>query len=108
MTYAEKLRHPMWQRKRLEILERDRFKCSCCEKNDETLHVHHKIYESGKEPWEYPDENFETLCKDCHDFEEDFKSCYREKVKEFLYNGNSYFNLYWMLDEYVKKLKYNG
>jgi len=29
-TYAEKLKHPLWQRKRLEILNRDGFKCAQC------------------------------------------------------------------------------
>lgn len=34
--------------------------------NGETLHVHHKKYIFGREPWEYDDDNFLTLCENCH------------------------------------------
>lgn len=30
------------------------------------LEVHHLTYAAGCEPWEYPLENFQTLCRDCH------------------------------------------
>jgi len=66
MTYSEKLTDPRWQRKRLEILSRDGFKCLECGDTKKTLHVHHKTYQSGLDPWSYPDDNFRTLCKDCH------------------------------------------
>ena len=65
-TYAEKLRDPRWQRKRLEILERDGWACRECEAKDKTLHVHHGFYAKGYEPWEYPNESLHTLCEDCH------------------------------------------
>lgn len=64
--YSEKLKDPRWQRKRLEILQRDDFRCRSCERNDKTLHVHHSYYENGKSPWEYPDDALLTLCVDCH------------------------------------------
>lgn len=66
MTYSEKLKDPRWQKKRLEILERDGWACCHCQEKNETLHVHHHWYEKGKAPWDYPDTAFETLCKDCH------------------------------------------
>lgn len=66
MTYAEKLKSPRWQKKRLEVFERDGFKCRLCSDSETTLHVHHKQYITGREPWEYEDSNFETLCSDCH------------------------------------------
>lgn len=66
-TYADKLKDPRWQRLRLEILERDGFKCRWCYSEDKTLHVHHKYYISGREPWQYPPEAYLTLCLDCHD-----------------------------------------
>ena len=65
-NYWEKLRDPRWQRKRLEIMDRDSFTCVSCGDNDNTLNVHHKTYKKGSEPWEYNDENFITLCEDCH------------------------------------------
>jgi hypothetical protein len=67
MTYQEQLKHPKWQKKRLEILERDKFKCSICGDTDVTLHVHHKVsYDNNKKPWEYSDNDYETLCEHCH------------------------------------------
>ena len=43
-TYQEKLKHPKWQKKRLEILQRDEFKCVHCLDGESTLHVHHNMY----------------------------------------------------------------
>lgn len=66
MTYAEKLKNPKWQAKRLRIFERDGFACRFCGDKESTLHVHHGYYETGKEPWEYSDETLHTLCAECH------------------------------------------
>jgi 5-methylcytosine-specific restriction endonuclease McrA len=41
-TYSEKLTHPKWQRKRLEILNRDGFKCVLCGNEEMQLQIHHK------------------------------------------------------------------
>lgn len=65
-SYSEKLQDPRWQRKRLEIMHRDDFRCIRCGSGRKTLHVHHKKYLKGKEPWEYTESNFQTLCVDCH------------------------------------------
>ncbi len=66
MDYKEQYKHPKWQKKRLEILERDDFTCQrCLNKNDE-LHVHHHYYERNKNVWEYPNQCLVSLCKDCH------------------------------------------
>lgn len=64
MTYQEKLKDPRWQKKRLEILERDEWACRSCGDKDNTLHVHHKKYHGN--PWESPDNELITYCKDCH------------------------------------------
>jgi hypothetical protein len=66
MTYQEQLKHPKWQKKRLEILNRDNWMCQKCKEEDLTLHIHHKNYEKDKKAWEYPDSNFITLCESCH------------------------------------------
>lgn len=66
-AYSERLKHPMWQRKRLEILERDNFMCTQCDADDEQLHVHHLFYVKGREPWDYPSLSLTTLCHECHD-----------------------------------------
>lgn len=66
MTYAEKLLDPRWQKKRLKILERDNWTCRKCGDVNSSLHVHHLKYKYGKSPWEYPQKDLITLCKDCH------------------------------------------
>ncbi len=65
MTYAEKLRDPRWQKKRLQILERDKWRCKACHSADKNLQVHH-LYYARLDPWEYPDHVYQTLCDDCH------------------------------------------
>lgn len=65
-TYAEKLKDPRWQRKRLEVMQRDEFACTECFDAESTLNVHHHYYEKGKNPWDYPDDALTTLCETCH------------------------------------------
>lgn len=65
-TYGEKLQDPKWQRKRLEIMRRDDFTCQLCGDKETTLNVHHHEYWPNTEPWNYPDDNFQTLCRWCH------------------------------------------
>lgn len=66
MTYAEKLKDPRWQKKRLEILEAAAFACEDCGNKDKELQVHHAIYVKGREPWEYNQNSLMCLCVDCH------------------------------------------
>lgn len=64
MNYLEKLKSPKWQKKRLEVLQRDNFKCCLCGDEETELHVHHLKY--TKEPYDAPLSDLETLCKNCH------------------------------------------
>jgi hypothetical protein len=66
MTYKEQLDRPEWQKKRLEILDRDNWTCQHCDSTTEQLHVHHRYYVSGRMAWEYPGIALQTLCKHCH------------------------------------------
>lgn len=66
MTYAEKLRHPSWQKKRLQILERDNWACTICGSKVRNLQVHHLVY-AKRDPWDYPDCVYQTLCDLCHE-----------------------------------------
>lgn len=66
-TYSEKLKDPRWQRKRLEILQRDNFCCQSCNDAEKTLHVHHVFYQKGRDPWDYSNCDLITLCDDCHE-----------------------------------------
>ena len=84
MDYSEKLRDPRWQKKRLEILERDEWTCQNCFDSESTLVVHHKKYIKGKEPWDYPNELLITLCENCHEFERDNRQEYESLLLENL------------------------
>lgn len=68
MKYSDKFLDPRWQKRRLDILNRDAFTCIACGNTKETLHVHHKYYIQHRDPWDYPDFALITLCKDCHTF----------------------------------------
>lgn len=72
MTYSEQLRHPNWQRKRLEMLQAANFECSNCGDKETTLHVHHKQYLKGHMAWEYNEHQLEVLCEQCHELAHDF------------------------------------
>lgn len=65
-SYVEALKSPKWQRKRLEVMQRDNFTCVRCQDTETTLNVHHKEYHRNKKPWEYEAEFLETLCETCH------------------------------------------
>lgn len=62
-----------------------------------TLHVHHKYYEPGKKPWEYPDEALITLCESCHSDEEGFKEATQDEIKAMLSAGFSYYEIWTLL-----------
>lgn len=66
-TYWEQLKDPRWQRRRLEIMQRDEFVCRICYDAESTLNVHHKHYFKGRAPWEYEDHELVTLCEHCHE-----------------------------------------
>ena len=94
-TYAEKLKHPLWQRKRLEILNRDGFKCRCCGNGEKTLHVHHLKYSRGRAPWDCPDASLVTLCEVCHEVEhEDLQASRDALMDSFLDRGATSTDLY--------------
>src|SRR5690606_1381500 len=65
-TYKEKLLDVRWQKRRLEIFEKDHWQCRACHKKGGTFHVHHLWYE-GSNPWDAPDNALITLCSDCHE-----------------------------------------
>jgi len=70
-TYSELLRDPRWQKKRLEVLESTGWACEFCGAEGSTLHVHHKHYVQGRNPWEYDDTQLAVLCEDCHSVRHD-------------------------------------
>ena len=65
-AYTEKFKSPKWQKKRLEALEYYSFLCCSCEEKEKELHVHHRHYIKGRQPWEYEIDDLVVLCSDCH------------------------------------------
>lgn len=65
-TYAEKLLDPRWQRRRLEMFNSSDWTCSHCGEHENTLHLHHKAYIRGRDPWDYDDDQLTVLCDGCH------------------------------------------
>jgi len=43
-SYYLKYRDSKWQKKRLEIMKRDKFTCRICGDTESTLSVHHLFY----------------------------------------------------------------
>jgi hypothetical protein len=89
MTYFEKLKDPRWQKKRLEILNRDDFACCFCGNSENTLNVHHLVYEKQRDPWDYEDSLLITLCEDCHKSEHDYR-VENEKMLLNILKSNAY------------------
>lgn len=73
-TYSEKLKDPRWQKKRLEVFERDGWRCRKCGSDTNTLAVHHIKYHQGMEPWDYPSDELLTLCETCHNEEYEWRA----------------------------------
>lgn len=67
MEFKDQYKHPSWQKKRLEALERAGFACERCYDEESTLHVHHKRYVKGRMIWEYPVKELAVLCESCHE-----------------------------------------
>jgi len=82
MSYAELLRDPRWQRLRLYVMERDGWACVYCKASHRNLQVHHKHYEKGLAPWEYPASVLVTACEDCHGRITDLKKRADEVIGE--------------------------
>ena len=72
--WSKMLKHPEWQKMRLDVMERANFKCEkygCDYPLDETnpLNVHHKYYDEENkwlEPWKYPRGSLQCLCEKHH------------------------------------------
>jgi hypothetical protein len=82
--YYEKLKNPKWQKKRLEILERDNWTCQNCSGTSKELNVHHKIYYPNYEPWDYPNDLLITYCKDCHELDKNWRNYFEDALINLL------------------------
>lgn len=89
-SYQDKLKSPKWQKKRLEIMKRDKFKCKVCGRDNEMLHVHHSYYDRNLNPWEYSNDSLITLCEKCHNVWH-YIDNYKPKCWEYFYAVSNYF-----------------
>jgi ribosomal protein S27AE len=88
LTYSEQLKHPKWQKVRLEKLESANFECENCGANEITLHVHHKQYFKGRMAWEYTHDELSVLCEVCHELEHHQE----EIIKRIIASSSSHFS----------------
>ena len=93
--YADMLKSPKWQKKRLEIMQRDGFVCQHCGDDETTLHIHHLRYDFSIKPWEYNNDDLVTLCEHCHNRVTENKNKLPkretiEKLKKFVDSERTY------------------
>ncbi len=84
VKYSEKLKDPRWQKKRLEIFDRDDWTCQSCGNREGMLSAHHRIYLRGCNPWDYPRQLLVTLFSDCHNQERELRSDAEQRLLETL------------------------
>lgn len=82
-TYAEQLKDPRWQKKRLEVLQHYNFTCTLCSSDKKTLHVHHGYYGKNRNVWEYNLETLWCLCSTCHKITEETMDQIKLQIGEF-------------------------
>lgn len=76
--------HPLWQKRKAEILARDNHTCKSCGKKDITLHAHHIFYIPDTPLWDYKDDALITYCEICHNTEHLIGNTLREYLLELI------------------------
>jgi hypothetical protein len=88
MGYSDKLKSPKWQKKRLQILDRDNWQCQYCKDTERQLQVHHLKYTN--EPWDANNEDLITTCIDCHSIISKFEFVFKSILKIKLIDYDNY------------------
>ena len=97
--YSDDLKNPKWQRKRLEIMQRDEFRCCLCLDPDKELYIHHLYYLPDTKTWDYDNECYVTLCEDCHKaYHFDFAKIIGLIAYQVMKKGKSFFDVKQILD----------
>jgi len=99
MDYSEKLKSPKWQKKRLEVLNRDNFTCCKCGDTETELHVHHLKY--YKEPYDADLSSLETLCKYCHYY---FTFIHKDLITAYEVDEIESIKIHWVLNGKIVEL----
>jgi len=64
--YAKLLKRREWRQKRAEVIAKSP-RCRKCGRKGRRFAVHHRYYDYGRLPWDYPDEAFMVVCNGkCH------------------------------------------
>ena len=100
VPYAEQIKSPLWQKKRLEILNLHGFKCENCGSETKTLNVHHRFYLKGRKIYEYDNDVFQVLCEDCHSKTHEKKEPEKTFPKNYIKLPDEYPD--WVVEEFVK------
>jgi len=79
MSYTDKLKDPKWQRRRLEIMERDGWRCQICGELDISLTVHHIRYLTPN-PWEAEGRDLITYCEFCNAMAHTMNGCIHNQL----------------------------
>lgn len=95
--YSDLLRDPRWQKRRLQVFERDDWECNACGNKDRQLQVHHLKYH-GK-PWDAPDEHLETLCDECHEWRTEWDNKFGRSLVRTLFFKNLVKVMWWACKE---------
>lgn len=96
--FQEQIKNPKWQKRRLEIMQRDGFTCQICGDKETTLHVHHLRYIPDRAYWDYEDWELITLCEHCHKEEHDIERSILDYVKSLRQNGITLFEIGCLLE----------
>jgi hypothetical protein len=104
-NYSEKLRDPRWQKRRLEIMQRDKFTCQICLDDKSTLNVHHLWYRPGADPWDYENTALITLCENCHQFESENRAKAEGDLLEALRVRGAFFESIVELSQAITHMK---
>lgn len=71
ISLPEQYEHPLWQKKKYAIYERDGWSCRLCKRDcyelASQLHAHHLYRVKNLLLWEYDDDAIVTLCAECHE-----------------------------------------
>jgi len=84
-----------WYELSKKIKARDKNTCQMCGRNDRPVSVHHKVYRSGTDVWDYADDELICICDECHNIvTKNSKTMYenycslRQTFREFGFSDN--------------------
>lgn len=83
-TYSEKLRDSRWYDFRQMAFSRHGEYCQCCGQDTDFskgIHVHHRRYISGLDPWQYEMNDVMVVCGFCHEEIHEAEDAMRQVIR---------------------------